>query len=71
MSPLRCPYCAERLFHRTADGRLKLRPNALIFKGDHAETVCPRCRADVEVDVQLGDDLRKALSHSRRLVIPK
>jgi len=69
----RCPACRERLFQVT-EGVIKLRTNILIFKADGVGTLikCPRCKADVPLDLQLGSELRKALAvPERKLVLRK
>lgn len=53
--------CNQRLFYRSGDGRVRLRATVVVFKSEGAVAVCPRCKAEVPVDVALGEELRKAL----------
>ena len=73
MTVPRCPSCHQRLF-QTGDGVIKLRTNILIFKEDGAGATikCPRCKADVSLDVQLGQPILDALQvQPKRLVVRK
>lgn len=66
----RCPTCRHRLFQIVEDGTVKLRTNILLFKAGAATAKCPSCKADVPLDLRLGDDLRKSLVEPpRRLVL--
>lgn len=54
----------------SGDGKIRLRSTVLVFKSGSTAAVCPRCKADVQVDLSLGDSLRKALFQpGRKLVI--
>jgi len=67
----RCPSCRHRLFQVGDDG-VKLRTNIIIFNGDGATVKCPACKADVPLDLQLGDGLRKDLNQPvRKLIVRK
>lgn len=62
--------CNQRLFYRSADGKVRLRSAVLVFKSEAAVAVCPRCKKEVPVDLELGDSLRKALGQpGRKLVV--
>lgn len=62
--------CNQRLFYLSGDGKIRLRASILIFKSDGAVAICPKCGAEVRVDLALGDGLRKALAAPpKRLVI--
>lgn len=66
----RCPSCRHRLFQVAEDGTVKLRTNIVLFKGESAVVKCPNCKADVALDLQLGESLRKSFAEPpRRLVV--
>lgn len=68
----RCPTCRHRLIQVAEDGTVKLRTNIVLFKSGSAMVKCPNCKADVPMDVRLGEELRKSLAEPpRRLVVRK
>jgi DNA-directed RNA polymerase subunit RPC12/RpoP len=60
----RCPKCRSRIIQKSADGKLKIRTNIVVFGPQGAEVVCRKCGSDVPVDLHLGEPLRKALQES-------
>jgi len=61
---------------RAQDGKLKVRTSMLAMAVDGVEVVCRRCNGAVRLPLELGDELRKALSDplppkKRRLVLRK
>ncbi len=59
------------MLQKSLDGRIKVRTNILVFDGDRAIVKCRRCKTDVPIDVQLGKELRKAITESSgpRLIV--
>ena len=69
----RCPSCNARVVQKSLDGKVRIRTNILAFGGDGAEVNCRRCGASVPLDLELGQELRKALADQSapRLVLRK
>lgn len=59
----RCPKCRAVVVYN-AGGKLKVRTTMLALTESGAEVVCPRCHADVPLDLHLGEELLRALQGS-------
>jgi hypothetical protein len=57
------------VLQKSLDGKIKVRTNIVVFDGARTIVKCRRCKADVPIDVQIGDSLRKALAGGPRLVV--
>ncbi len=67
----RCPKCRQRVLWK-ADHGVKIRTNIIVFTDEGAIVKCRKCKADIPVDVHLGDELRKALDQPlRKLLVRK
>ena len=72
---IRCPRCSTPLASRQG-GRLKIRLPMLSFRksgdGHVCETVCPGCRYDIELPLQLSDErLAKSLTDPSEIKKPR
>lgn len=67
----RCPRCNNKVVHKSADGKVRIRTSIVAFGGNGAEVICQRCGADVPVEVHLGEGLLKALEAVPCLVVPQ
>ena len=65
----RCPHCQTVVLQKSLDGKIKVRTNIVVFDGARTIVKCRRCKADIPIDMQLGDGLRKALAGGPRLVV--
>jgi len=65
----RCPHCHAVMLQKSADGKIKVRTNIVIFDGPRTIVKCRRCKADVALDVQMGEGLRKAVAAGPRLIV--
>lgn len=66
---MRCPNCKALVVYNAGD-RLKVRTRMLALSETGAEVVCRRCGGDVQLDLEIGQELRKALAETpKRLVI--
>lgn len=66
---LKCPHCGNRLVSATADAKIKIRTPIVVFSVNGAEIVCPRCKGDVPIDLQIGPSLQRALDAQPRLLV--
>lgn len=69
----RCPNCNSRVIQKSADGKVRIRTTIVAFGPDGAEVNCKKCGTTVPLDLELGQDLRKALDSAGvpRLVVRK
>ena len=68
----RCPRCHERVIKKSLDGKIRIRTTIVAFSKGRAEIVCRKCGAEIEVDLRLGPELRKALADpGPKLVVRK
>jgi len=49
------------LFQRGDDGRVRLRTTVLVFDGQQVLVSCRHCGQDVPLDLQVGEQLARAL----------
>lgn len=61
---MKCPHCQANLAHVSKQGTPMVRNHGLMFKAEGLAVVCPKCKGDVPVSM----DLAKAL-HSRLVLI--
>jgi hypothetical protein len=59
------------IVYNAGNGKLKIRTTMLALTKSGAEVVCRRCGTDVTLDLQLGEELKKALSSPPLVVQPK
>lgn len=66
----RCPHCNAKVVQKSLDGKVRIRTNIVAFGsgGDDAEVKCRKCGHSVPLDLQLGQELRKALVGPRLVV---
>lgn len=68
-NPIRCPICGNRIIQKTDNGRLRIRTKIISFNNNgKAEIVCRKCGNDIEIDLQMGSDLKKIIK-SPRLIL--
>jgi hypothetical protein len=61
-----------RVLQKSEDGKLKIRTNIIVFGDSGAVVKCRKCKADIPVDIRLGDQLQKAAGRPEpRLIVPK
>lgn len=64
----RCPKCNSRVIQKSGDGKVRIRTNIVAFGPGGAEVNCRKCGTAVLLDLELGQDLKKALAVPRLLV---
>jgi len=59
-----CPNCGHRMVQVGVDGSVKIRPTMIAWgKGGDGQAMipCRKCKADVPVDIRIGETLAKRL----------
>lgn len=62
-----CPQCNRIIMDATQDGGFKIRSRMIIFKDGKAIALCPTCKTNVEVPIQL-DAVAKPLPKPKLIV---
>jgi hypothetical protein len=60
-----CPKCKAVLTHRNRDGNAMIRTKGLVMKADGPVAICPKCTADVKINMDLLKVLPTLLFRTR------